>query len=194
MITPPLEQVLSDNAPEPYHLEAFSEFLASRHCIENLEFYQILTGFMSQGMETSIPDIQRWKLLFQNFIVYDSPREINIPCSLRTAVTADEIPRLETLQDLLSTVKLLLHSAYLEFVSQFCSNMSSGSLSSMEETNSIISPNNTSRNHSVSSNGSANVKESSWKKMGKKLKWRRSSNGSFEETVQNQQGEVFTTN
>lgn len=95
---PTLPDVLSNSAPPPWTLSAFTAYLSQNHCLENLEFtmdadryqerYDAMTAQMV-GLEDS-PDIEEcqyirmlWNRLLDAYIVPDGPREINIPSNVR---------------------------------------------------------------------------------------------------------------
>ena len=95
---PTLPEVLSNSAPPPWTLSAFTAYLSQNHCLENLEFtmdaeryrqkYDALAA-QTAGMPIS-PDVEDcryvrglWQRLINAYIMPDCPREINIPSSVR---------------------------------------------------------------------------------------------------------------
>ena len=95
---PTLPDVLSNSAPPPWTLSAFTAYLSHNHCLENLEFtidaeryrekYDALVLHMA-GLPLS-PDVDEarnlrmlWKRLLDAYITPDCPREINIPSDVR---------------------------------------------------------------------------------------------------------------
>ena len=95
---PTLPDVLSNSAPPPWTLSAFTAYLSQNHCLENLEFtmdaeryrkrYDALAAQMA-GMPMT-PDVEEcrtvrmlWQRLINAYIKPDCPREINIPSSVR---------------------------------------------------------------------------------------------------------------
>ena len=95
---PTLPDVLSNSAPPPWTLSAFTAYLSQNHCLENLEFtmdaeryrkgYDALAAQMA-GMPMA-PDVEEcryvrmlWQRLINAYIKPDCPREINIPSSVR---------------------------------------------------------------------------------------------------------------
>lgn len=95
---PTLPDVLSNSAPPPWTLSAFTAYLSQNHCLENLEFtmeaeryrkrYDALAAQMSGMPITSEVEECRyvrmlWQRLINAYIMPDCPREINIPSSVR---------------------------------------------------------------------------------------------------------------
>ena len=95
---PTLPDVLSNSAPPPWTLSAFTAYLSQNHCLENLEFtmdaeryrerYDTLAAQMS-GMPIT-PELEDskyvrmlWQRLLDAYIIADGPREINIPSDVR---------------------------------------------------------------------------------------------------------------
>ena len=95
---PTLPDVLSNSAPPPWTLSAFTAYLSQNHCLENLEFtmdaeryrerHDALTAQLA-GMPHS-PDIEEcryirmlWNRLLDAYIIPDGPREINLPSNVR---------------------------------------------------------------------------------------------------------------
>ena len=95
---PTLPDVLSNSAPPPWTLSAFTAYLSQNHCLENLEFtmdaeryrkrYDALAAQMA-GMPIT-PEVEEcrylrmlWQRLIKAYIMPDCPREINIPSSVR---------------------------------------------------------------------------------------------------------------
>ena len=95
---PTLPDVLSNAAPPPWTLSAFTAYLSQNHCLENLEFtmdadrYRERFDAMSvqmAGMPIS-PDFEEcnylrmlWQRLLDAYIIPDGSREINIPSNVR---------------------------------------------------------------------------------------------------------------
>lgn len=95
---PTLPDVLSNAAPPPWTLSAFTAYLSQNHCLENLEFtmdaeryrerYNGLTSKMPVGPITqNVEECQYirmlWQRLIDAYIIPDGPREINIPSNVR---------------------------------------------------------------------------------------------------------------
>ena len=95
---PTLPDVLSNSAPPPWTLSAFTAYLSQNHCLENLEFtmdaeryrkrYDALAAQMAGMPITSEVEECRyvrmlWQRLINAYIMPDCPREINIPSSVR---------------------------------------------------------------------------------------------------------------
>lgn len=93
---PTLADVLSNSAPPPWTLSAFTAYLSQNHCLENLEFTMDAERYCRRYDETmahmsGIPidceecDILRslWHRLLHAYIIPDGAREINIPSNIR---------------------------------------------------------------------------------------------------------------
>ena len=95
---PTLPDVLSNSAPPPWTLSAFTAYLSQNHCLENLEFtmdaeryrkrYDALAAQMAGMPITGEVEECRyvrmlWQRLINAYIMPDCPREINIPSSVR---------------------------------------------------------------------------------------------------------------
>jgi len=95
---PTLPDVLSNAAPPPWTLSAFTAYLSQNHCLENLEFtmdaeryrerYDSLTATMPVGPITQNAEECKyirmlWQRLIDAYIIPDGPREINIPSNVR---------------------------------------------------------------------------------------------------------------
>lgn len=95
---PTLADVLSNSAPHPWTLSAFTAYLSQNHCLENLEFtmdaeryrerYDEMlaqTARMLPGSDFEEVRYVRmlWQRLTDAYIVADGAREINIPSHVR---------------------------------------------------------------------------------------------------------------
>lgn len=91
---PTLPDVLSNSAPPPWTLSAFTAYLSQNHCLENLEFtmdaeryrekYESLNkGSRQPTLEDARYTRMLWQRLIDAYITPDGPREINIPSNVR---------------------------------------------------------------------------------------------------------------
>ncbi|MCJ1411338.1 hypothetical protein MMC19_005426 [Ptychographa xylographoides] len=95
---PTLRDILSNTAPPPWTLSAFTAYLSQNHCLETLEFtmdaaryrtkYDTMAAQMA-GMPMT-PDLDEceevrrlWQRLMDAYIVPDAPREVNLPSGVR---------------------------------------------------------------------------------------------------------------
>lgn len=98
---PTLAEVLSNSAPHPWTLSAFTAYLSQNHCLENLEFTMDAERYrerydemMARSVETSSPpDAEEcsylrmlWQRLMDAYVIADGLREINIPSHVREAL------------------------------------------------------------------------------------------------------------
>lgn len=95
---PNFNYILSGNAPEPYTLESFIDYLSENHCIELLDFLSDTKTYID-AHRASAPDIsptkmtsdsrrlgKQWKILMSTYIMPGAPDELNIPESLRATL------------------------------------------------------------------------------------------------------------
>ncbi|ODV95987.1 hypothetical protein PACTADRAFT_80065 [Pachysolen tannophilus NRRL Y-2460] len=112
---PPLELVLAGSSSSPYSRNNFAKFLLNRHCLENLEFYLEIERF--QQLSHPIEKEYSWKFLSSNFIEADSPKEVNLPSSVKNELVSSLIPTNEALEEATKVIVNLLHDGYVEFTS-----------------------------------------------------------------------------
>lgn len=95
---PTLADVLSNSAPPPWTLSAFTAYLSQNHCLENLEFTmdaeryrqkydEMLAEMHGTPMGTDCEQCtflrKLWQRLLNAYIIPDGAREINIPSNIR---------------------------------------------------------------------------------------------------------------
>ncbi|KAG8527929.1 uncharacterized protein KY384_006845 [Bacidia gigantensis] len=94
---PTLPDVLSNSAPPPWTLSAFTAYLSQNHCLENLEFtldadrykdkYDAMIAKTKGALSPDLEDCKHlrmlWKRIVDAYIVPDCAREINIPSDVR---------------------------------------------------------------------------------------------------------------
>ncbi|MCJ1374277.1 hypothetical protein MMC20_005509 [Loxospora ochrophaea] len=93
---PTLQDVLSNSAPSPWTLSAFTAYLSQNHCLETLEFtmdaarYRAKYHEISAHAGTPIPRYEEcehvrrlWQKLMDAYIIPNGPREVNIPGNVR---------------------------------------------------------------------------------------------------------------
>ncbi|KAL9632774.1 MAG: hypothetical protein Q9164_005113 [Protoblastenia rupestris] len=129
---PTLPDVLSNSAPPPWTLSAFTAYLSQNHCLENLEFtldaerykekYEALILQMSGKPFTLEIDECRqlsmlWRRLLDAYIMPDCPREINIPSDVRQrllTLPVDTVPpEPEALDDAVKIIYNLMEESVL---------------------------------------------------------------------------------
>ena len=129
---PTLPDVLSNSAPPPWTLSAFTAYLSQNHCLENLEFTMDADRYRERfdamraqmaGMPIS-PDYEEcnylrllWQRLLDAYIIPDGTREINIPSSVRETLLSlpnDTVPpRPEELDDATKIIYNLMEESVL---------------------------------------------------------------------------------
>ncbi|KAE9377792.1 regulator of G protein signaling superfamily [Stipitochalara longipes BDJ] len=95
---PTLQEVLSNTAPPPWTISAFTAYLSQNHCLETLEFtieadrytkqYQEMVGRdPNTPVSPQTPDFSNvrilWQKLLDNYITPNAPREVNLPSDIR---------------------------------------------------------------------------------------------------------------
>ncbi|KAK6084196.1 regulator of G-protein signaling [Seiridium cupressi] len=91
---PSLGEILSNTAPPPWTLSAFTAYLSQNHCLETLEFLMEAERFRkAHQLQSTIPARQLqfdeedvcslWHKIMQAYIMPYSPREVNIPAPVR---------------------------------------------------------------------------------------------------------------
>lgn len=95
---PRLADVLSNSAPPPWTLSAFTAYLSQNHCLENLEFTmdaqryrqkydEMVAEMRGTPMGTDCEQCtflrKLWQRLLNAYIIPDGAREINIPSNIR---------------------------------------------------------------------------------------------------------------
>jgi hypothetical protein len=90
-----LKNILSDQSPKPYTLNAFMIFLTQNHCIETLDFitdaeaygdiYHLNSASVDNNDMLRDPMLvgTQWKRLMVTYICPGSPSEINLPSYMR---------------------------------------------------------------------------------------------------------------
>ena len=95
---PTLEDVLTEKAPKPYTLAAYTAFLTQQHCLETLDFtleaksyrekYDIAAAQLA-GMPLNNESVegyelqQEWQRVLDIYVKPGAPREINLPAEER---------------------------------------------------------------------------------------------------------------
>lgn len=95
---PTLQEVLSNTAPPPWTLGAFTQYLSQNHCLETLEFtmdsnrytkhYREMTerdprSPLSPHSPESVYVRMLWQKLMDAYIAPNGPREVNLPSAVR---------------------------------------------------------------------------------------------------------------
>jgi hypothetical protein len=100
--TPTLAEVLSDIAPYPWTLDAFADYLATRHCMETLEFIKDASSYRECYAQLARTNISAavsstlecdhlqnlWGRLLDTYIIPNGPQEVNLPCGVKTRLLA----------------------------------------------------------------------------------------------------------
>jgi hypothetical protein len=107
---PTLHEVLSNTAPPPWTLSAFTQYLSQNHCLETLEFTMDANRYTKYFQEMADRDPHSplspqspeavyvrmlWQKLLDAYIAPNGPREVNLPSAVRDhllALPATESP------------------------------------------------------------------------------------------------------
>jgi len=129
---PTLPDVLSNAAPPPWTLSAFTAYLSQNHCLENLEFTMDADRYRERFdamalrtpamvISTESEDCKYLKMLWQRlmdaYIIQDGSREINIPSNVRETLLSlpNNIipPRPEELDEAIRIIYNLMEESVL---------------------------------------------------------------------------------
>ncbi|KAH8772167.1 hypothetical protein BGZ57DRAFT_764418 [Hyaloscypha finlandica] len=95
---PTLQEVLSNTAPPPWTISAFTAYLSQNHCLETLEFTIEANRYTKQyrdmvqkdpitPLSPQTPDFGNvrnlWQKLLDNYVTPNAPREVNLPSDIR---------------------------------------------------------------------------------------------------------------
>jgi hypothetical protein len=95
---PTLQEVLSNTAPPPWTLSAFTQYLSQNHCLETLEFTMDANRYTRHYHEMTEKDARTplsprapeavyvrmlWQKLLDAYIAPNGPREVNLPSAVR---------------------------------------------------------------------------------------------------------------
>ena len=128
---PTLQDVLSNSAPPPWTLSAFTAYLSQNHCLENLEFTTDANRYRERYAKTIPPkgssrtadpsEVKYVKMLWQRlldaYIMSDGSREINIPSDVRERILSIKYsntpPRPEVLTEAIQIIYNLMEESVL---------------------------------------------------------------------------------
>lgn len=128
MRRPTLADILSDDAPPPWTLSEFMAYLSQNHCLETLEFTMDATRYqkhyenmISRASVASREEcnfvISLWQKIFEAYIAPNAPREVNLPCDVRTQLlflsSPLAPPHPSTLDEAVHKVKELMEDSVL---------------------------------------------------------------------------------
>jgi len=95
---PTLQEVLSNTAPPPWTISAFTAYLSQNHCLETLEFTMEANRYVKHYQELMEKDPKTplspqtrkseyvrmlWHKLLDAYIAPNAPREVNLPSDVR---------------------------------------------------------------------------------------------------------------
>ena len=98
---PTLQDVLTNSAPPPWTLSAFTAYLSQNHCLETLEFTmdseryrqryeKIAAAMASMPTKSNREECEHvrmlWRRLMNAYIIPNAPREVNLPSDVRDAL------------------------------------------------------------------------------------------------------------
>lgn len=126
---PSLGEILSNTAPPPWTLSAFTAYLSQNHCLETLEFLVEADRYRKayedhftnqehdpQSEDESVYDT--WQRIMQAYIMPYSPREVNLPAPVRDRLLQLEcsestVPQPTELEEAVSIVLELMTDSLL---------------------------------------------------------------------------------
>jgi hypothetical protein len=95
---PTLQEILSNTAPPPWTISAFTAYLSQNHCLETLEFTMAADRYAKHyrdmlekdpttPLSPQTPDSKYvrmlWQKLLDAYIAQNAPREVNLPSDVR---------------------------------------------------------------------------------------------------------------
>lgn len=92
---PTLEDILSNSAPLPYSYENFVAYLSQNHCLETIEFTNDVAAYSerySSGNCSKSELLGLWHRILDTYIQTDGPKELNLPCHIRTHLSSISPP------------------------------------------------------------------------------------------------------
>jgi len=154
---PTLPDVLSNSAPPPWTLSAFTAYLSQNHCLENLEFtmdaeryrerYDALSA-QTAGKPIT-PSVEEnkyvrmlWQRLIDAYIIPDGPLEINLPSNVRDTLLSvpnhNAPPRPENLNAAIKIIyNLMEESVLISFLNEIPSSKSRQSNHNRQKTSEV---------------------------------------------------------
>jgi hypothetical protein len=136
---PTLPEILSNSAPPPWTLSAFTAYLSQNHCLETLEFlldaerYCNTYASQSAALQGQSSEMEGenlcslWHRLMQTYIMPYSPRELNVPAPvrehlLRLKCAPDAVPPPSELDEAVTMIReLMTDSCLVPFVESLAS-------------------------------------------------------------------------
>ena len=151
---PTLQEILSNSAPPPWTLSAFTAHLSQNHCLENLEFVKDSERYHREyeKFRTDYADVSKsphfqkrdelkrlWQRLMKAYIIPNSPREVNLPASVRDTLlqlpNQSSPPSPDALDSAVQRVyELMNESVLLSFVSELSPTRTAVSIQEDSET------------------------------------------------------------
>ncbi|KAK9366917.1 RGS domain-containing protein [Lipomyces kononenkoae] len=135
---PTLDEVLSNEAVSPFSLTEFIAYLALNHCLETIEFTMDVKRYAEayeSAVATLSPDVTKfgpenrsydhvmllWHRITDSYIRPDSPRELNLPASVRNDLLllarVNVPPGPEKFAEAIAAVKeLMTESVFIRFL------------------------------------------------------------------------------
>ncbi|KAI4144323.1 MAG: hypothetical protein LQ340_006696 [Diploschistes diacapsis] len=145
---PTLQEILTNTAPPPWTLSAFTAHLSQNHCLENLEFVKDAQRYQKEyeAFKAEFSDVSRsphfqkrdevkrlWQKLIKAYISPGAPREVNLPSNVRDALLTlpnqSTPPPADTLDIAIQRAyELMSESSLMSFVSELSPTRSAASI------------------------------------------------------------------
>lgn len=124
---PSLDDILANDAPFPYNLSAFVDFLSQNHCLETVEFTMDVARYAAFYFSPEASKeklLLMWNKVVDTYIRPDGPKELNLTCEVKKQLTtlsqeaqAGEPPEPENLEKSVEMVKdMMKENAYQPFI------------------------------------------------------------------------------
>ncbi|ORY64244.1 RGS domain-containing protein [Pseudomassariella vexata] len=125
---PSLSEILSNTAPPPWTLSAFTAYLSQNHCLETLEFILEAERYQAANTQLSAESPRSehasetictlWQKLMQTYITPYGPREVNLPAPVRDRLlrlncSPSSPPQPSELDDAVRIIRELMNDSLL---------------------------------------------------------------------------------
>lgn len=124
LFIPSLDDIIENSVESsntPYNKSNLILYLSLIHCLENFEFIIELNNLIKLIQDNEEKHdlnviLINWQIIYKNFLINDSPKEINIPHSVKSMFNYENIPNIPNLKKIKFIVFELLHDSYNEFI------------------------------------------------------------------------------
>lgn len=120
MSVPSLQDLLLEKSGDktPYNKHNFIRYLSSIHCLENYEFINEINKFNKLAKEPNRDKdkLMRWNNIVKNYLLEDSPRELNLPYQIKSNLLKHKMPPADCVKKAYKIIYELLLDSYNQFI------------------------------------------------------------------------------